>query len=306
MGILKLKTGTEDTNWRIVRNRVFIRALLIFLGVILMQMLAYMVCVLGVMAYGVLSHRQTLEMMEQLAKANTQSGTFIIAISLVSAVLSGIWCGVLYWKSDWRQRPFDYRSAFSGNNTLAIVGIGVGGCMLLTMFLTGLAALLPEIFHSYNMIMERLTDSSITMTFIYVLLIGPVSEELIFRGAILDRFYLAFPYLIANLLQAVLFGIYHMNLIQGLYAFCLGFVLGLVRYVSGSILASVLTHILFNTTSYVLDFVFPMGKEMQVGVIILVVVIGAVLCFFSLRYFWREFQKQVSKMEGPDSVSNSQ
>lgn len=302
---MKLKTGTEDKNWRIVRNRACIRALLIFLGVILMQMLAYMLCVLGVMAYGVFSHQQMLEMMEQLAKANTQNGTLMIAISLVSAVLSGIWCGVLYWKSDWRERPFDYRSAFSKNNTLAIVGAGVGGCMLLTMFLTGLAELLPEVFDSYNMVMERLTDSSIMMTFIYVLLIGPISEELIFRGAILDRFYLAFPYLIANLLQAALFGVYHMNLIQGLYAFCLGFVLGLVRYVSGSILASVLAHILFNATSYALDFVFSVGKEMQIGLIILVVVTGILLCFFSLRYLWREFQKRVSKTEGSDSIFNS-
>ena len=43
---MKNMISNKDENWKIVRNRVCIRALLIFLGALLMQMLAYMVCMI--------------------------------------------------------------------------------------------------------------------------------------------------------------------------------------------------------------------------------------------------------------------
>ena len=288
-----LEQRTEEKNWRIVRNRVCIRALLIFLGIILMQMLAYMLCVFGIMIYGVAVGQQTMDLFDNLAKAEMRNGTFVIAISLVSALLSGIWCGILYRRSDWRERPFDYHAALCGKNILSAAVTGIGGCLFLQMFLSMLAVWIPEAFYSYNQVMGNLTDSDMMITVLYVLFVGPVTEELIFRGAILDRFYLAFPFLAANILQAVLFGVYHMNLIQGLYAFGLGFVLGLVRYVSGSILLPALIHILFNTTSYMTDYLFDGPESLPIGAFAVLALVGAVLLFLGLRYWWGGFQKKV-------------
>jgi len=284
----------QEENWKIVRNRVCIRALLIFLGVILMQMLAYMVCVVGMTVSALLMGEDGMTKLAGLANAE-ELGKFMVWVSLVSALFSMIWCGILYKKSPWREKPFDYRKAFCMRNFLAICGTGVGGCTVLTMFLSFLAMMVPQAFSAYNAIMENLTDTSMGVTLIYVLIIGPASEELIFRGAILDRFYLAFPFLLANVLQAVLFGVYHMNLIQGVYAFCLGFVLGVIRQVTGSILASVLTHILFNSTSFGLDLLFPADGEMQGWKAVILILIGLAVCVFSLRYLWKEYKKKYQK-----------
>lgn len=285
----------QADNWKIVRNRVCIRALLIFLGVVLMQMLAYMICVAGRTAIAVLTGRDGL--IELAGLANTEEmGKFMVWVSLVSALLSMVWCGILYKKSDWREEQFDYRKAFCRKNVLAVCGTGVGGCIVLTLFLSFLAMLIPQAFSAYNMIMENLTDTSMAVTLVYVLLVGPVSEELIFRGAILDRFYLAFPFLLANLLQAALFGIYHMNLIQGIYALCLGFVLGIIRQVTGSILASMLTHILFNSTSFGLGLIFPADAEMQAWKVVLLILFGLALCIFSLKYLWKEYKEVEEKL----------
>lgn len=286
-GMFGKKQIYEQDNWKIVRNRVCIRALLIFLGIILMQVFAYMVCVGGTMLYGLITNQRTTALLENLMQANTDNGTFMILISAVSALLSGIWCGVLYIRSDWREHPFSYRKAFSVKNVLAIAGAGAGGCVVLTFLLTGLAVVIPQAFSSYNHVMNQLTDKDIWLTVLYVLLIGPISEELIFRGAILDRFYLAFPFIAANLLQAALFGIYHMNIVQGLYAFLLGFLLGMIRYVTGSILASMMAHILFNATSYGLDFIFPTGQDMNLFLAAILLLIGLSVCVFSLRYLWK-------------------
>lgn len=281
----------DKKNWRIVRNRVCIRALLIFLGIILMQVLAYMICMVGMTLYGMAKGESTLSMLSELS--DLQEGTLLLIwVSLISALLSAVWCGILYRKSDWREKNFDYQKAFGIKNVLAICGTGIGGCVVLTMLLSVLAELVPDAFTMYNALMENLVDRSVIVTLIYVLLVGPVSEELIFRGALLDRFYLAFPFLVANLLQAALFGLYHMNLIQGLYALCLGFVLGVVRQVTGSILGSMAAHILFNTTSYGLDYLFPTEQDLSAWKLGLLVLVGLLAVACSFWYFWKVLRGQ--------------
>lgn len=281
-------------NWKIVRSRVCVRALLIFLGIILMQMLAYMVCVAGMVVWSAFLGKDSASLVSSLARIN-MSGSFLIWVSLVSAILSMIWCGILYRKSSWREKGFDYKKAFCLKNVLSEIGVGVGGCIVLTIFLTFLASIIPQAFSFYNTVMDQLTDSSTTVTIVYVLLVGPISEELIFRGAILDRFYLAFPFFIANMLQAALFGLYHMNLIQGLYAFCLGFLLGMICHASGSILASIFTHILFNGTSYALDFLFPEGQEMQILQVVVLVLIGALVFVLGFLHLLGIYQQKENK-----------
>ena len=81
---------------------------------------------------------------------------------------------------------------------------------------------------------------------LYSVLIGPVCEELIFRGLTLKYAKRAMPFWVANLLQALLFGVFHMNMIQGVYAFVVGIVLGFICEKSCSIYPSMLFHILFN------------------------------------------------------------
>ena len=49
-----------------------------------------------------------------------------------------------------------------------------------------------------------------------------------------------------NLLQAVLFGIFHQNLIQGVYAALLGFLLGYLAWRYDSLLVPIFMHFLYN------------------------------------------------------------
>lgn len=277
-----------EENWKIVRNRACIKAIMIFMGVVLMQMLAYMVCMIGLLSGTMLFDVQNSEAIERLARANAQDGDFLMVVSLVSAVLSMVWCGILYKKSSWREKPFDYKKAFCGKNIMAIIGCGLGGCIVLTIVLTVMAMIIPQAFTSYNVMMEQLTDNTMIFSVLYVVLIGPISEEFIFRGAILDRFYLAFPFYIANALQAALFGIYHGNLIQGLYAFCLGFILGLLRKKTGSIISCILTHIIFNSTTFLLEKLFQNNGQQQIWLLVMVAVLGFASLGTAISYLWEK------------------
>ena len=86
---------------------------------------------------------------------------------------------------------------------------------------------------------------------VYVCVLAPILEETLFRGMILqglrpwgDRFAVA--------ASALLFGVFHMNLVQGVAALCMGLALGLIAVRSGSVLPGIFVHALNNSISIVL------------------------------------------------------
>lgn len=80
-----------------------------------------------------------------------------------------------------------------------------------------------------------------------IVIIGPVTEELLFREAIEGEMLRrqARP-LTAITLSALAFSIVHLNLAQGLYAFPIGIIFGIIYYKTGNIALTALLHIINN------------------------------------------------------------
>lgn len=252
----------QNVQWTKIQVRQTIGALGLFLSVLIIQIFA---AVLTIALSGVTG-------------ITPNSPDYVMFVSMLSALMAALWAGYWYHRSDWRQRDFSYRNALNLRQIVALLSVAVGGCVFISITLTIWQNVFPGQFQKYSNVMSNFSISSPWLTYCYVLLIGPISEELIFRGAIMDRLYLAFPFWAANLLQALLFGIYHMNLVQGIYAFVLGAVLGLVRVSTGTILAAIGTHIVFNATSYVLQQLFPSGQKISI-VVFAVIYLAATLLF---------------------------
>lgn len=126
-------------------------------------------------------------------------------------------------------------------------------------------------------------DSSITLPMLlYSVLLAPVCEELIFRGTTMHLARKAVPFWLANVMQAFLFGLFHMNWIQGIYAFALGLVLGYVCEKGGSIYYSIFLHFLFNFWGTVISNALAgMESTVLLSVIMLVVtIVSLTLGFF--------------------------
>ena len=81
---------------------------------------------------------------------------------------------------------------------------------------------------------------------LYACVLAPISEEIIFRGVILDFGRVGFRARVAVFLSALVFGIFHMNIIQGIYATIFGLILGYVRLTRNSLLDSIITHMTIN------------------------------------------------------------
>ena len=80
-------------------------------------------------------------------------------------------------------------------------------------------------------------------------IIGPFSEEVLFRGVIFSRFRKLMPLWGAAFGSAVFFGIYHGNLMQGLYALIMGFLMCVFMDYGGSIFYAFIFHVIANLIS---------------------------------------------------------
>ena len=96
--------------------------------------------------------------------------------------------------------------------------------------LTDLAlSLLPEAWMAaYNADMSVLTSTGLN-TFLTMAVLGPLAEELTFRGVIQTRLERAMPPWLALVLQAAIFGLVHGTPIQMVYAFLMGLAFGFLR-----------------------------------------------------------------------------
>lgn len=258
----------QDKQWKLVQIRNVVEVLLLFLFILLVQIVGYFLCTSICLLF----------------RYKPEQSTFVMMISLVSALLAFLWCGYLYRKSSWREKPFPYREVFTGKNCFSWIAVGVGGCIFLKVLLTVLSQLLPGAFAEYQKLMGQFSRGDMTVSLLYVMLVGPVSEEMIFRGAMMDRFYLAFPFWLANILQAALFGVYHMNLIQGIYAFGLGLALGLIRKSSNTVLAAMIAHIAFNLTNDFLGILLPAGQKVSLMEMWVIFLVGVILFVKGLWY----------------------
>jgi len=168
-----------------------------------------------------------------------------------------------------------YYSRYEGNflpkPSLVFHPVSILGLILLApaaQYLTSylisfVSVLFPSWLEAYQKLMESagLDDNIGIGMFIYSVLLAPVSEELIFRGVTLRQAKKSLPFWAANLFQAVLFGAFHMNMMQGIYAFCIGLLLGYICEKSGSIYNSILLHLFFNLFGTILSGFIHIGNS---------------------------------------------
>ncbi|WP_040306742.1 CPBP family intramembrane glutamic endopeptidase [Caloramator australicus] len=148
---------------------------------------------------------------------------------------------------------------------------------ILIRFLVGILSmsdLFRNAVNDYNKITEYAIGNNIALIIIAVLLIGPIFEEIMFRGMIFNELKNNINIYLALALQSVIFGVYHMNLIQGLYAALLGLVLGILYYWERTIWVPIIIHISFNVAGVINNELLFSPLAILVSVITVVFVIA--------------------------------
>ncbi|MDR3239484.1 MAG: CPBP family intramembrane metalloprotease [Clostridiales bacterium] len=180
----------------------------------------------------------------------SQLDVMLVALIACALTLLVLW---LVLHREWKASQFWSASRF--------LKAPIGICALLGLFLNLFTdgavyfSQITKIFPEYEALMSSLIGRHLFLELLGVALLAPVVEEIIFRGVILRRLLRrsALPPAAAVVLQALLFSLIHGNVVQGLYAFVLGIVLGLLYVWFESIWAVVAVHVFYNLFSVVMS-----------------------------------------------------
>lgn len=174
-------------------------------------------------------------------------------LKLVVLLVFGFWYAVR--ENKWHYRP-DYRPLFQFKRIAGLVAIGLFGQYAIGVMVGLLRYLMPGIFSSYyDNVTEILSlqNGSPFLVLLLVVIVGPIAEEVMFRGVIYGGLRTCIPMDLAAVMSGVMFGIFHKNLVQGLYAFVFGMILAYIFEKTQSIWGSILMHVAFNLSSYLLS-----------------------------------------------------
>jgi len=101
------------------------------------------------------------------------------------------------------------------------------------------------------------------LAFITIVVLAPLLEELLFRGIILDGYLKNYSPVNSILISAFLFALIHGNLAQGIGAFVMGIVMGLLYWRTKSLLLCIALHFTNNLTAFLAMMADPesIGSE---------------------------------------------
>lgn len=162
---------------------------------------------------------------------------------------------------------------------------GFGLCLVANGIAMLLQYLTPNLFEQYMQLMESAGMGENPVTIIAAVILAPIGEELLCRGIIMHYGKKmaagigneTVSFWIANVLQALLFGIMHGNFVQGTYAFILGMGLGVLCRRYKSLYPAMLCHFAINFLStYVMGYLFGWVPENMAGTLI-ISVLGIVI-----------------------------
>ncbi len=140
--------------------------------------------------------------------------------------------------------------ALRKKSVFAYVGLSYG------RFVSAFSAMLLGIalnLITYSLVPETAQGGSeINTVLILCVILGPVIEELMFRGVLLKMFGAACGTVAASVITAVLFSLMHTEPVQMVYTFALGVILAAIRVKSTSLWPPIFLHLSFNITGAVM------------------------------------------------------
>ncbi len=172
----------------------------------------------------------------------------------------------------------------------SIIQIAAGIVFVLAFTLTTqIAAILTQAAASsenYQKVLSEQYSCSIGIGIAVYGLIAPAAEELLFRGIIYTTFRRYTPIFIAVIISGVVFGIYHGNIVQGIYGFIFGCLTALAYEYYGSFIAPVAVHVLQNLVAYIGSYTLLQNAfivSWKFVIIMGVIALSAVILLFVKR-----------------------
>lgn len=184
------------------------------------------------------------EIWTDLARVIFSCGVPILSETVVIII------GIKLLKLDFK--PLFTRDGYTGGTVAKLITLSLGLQTAASFIVTAIA----EILRIFGLEGETADLSATTslpanlIMYFYACLLGPVLEELLYRGVILQSMR-KYNERFAIFISATIFGLMHQNYQQAILGFLVGIPLAIVTIKSGSIVPAIFTHIFLNTSATV-------------------------------------------------------
>ncbi|MCI8535680.1 MAG: CPBP family intramembrane metalloprotease [Hungatella sp.] len=187
----------------------------------------------------------------------------VIVYTFVGAVLA---IPVLFWRYRKIQnlkvirQTSDCWREFTGRDGAFCILAGITSCGAVNTLI--IVSPLSELFPGFSQVAKILYEPSMFWQIVTMGVAVPAAEEVAFRGLGFVKLRENCPFWQAALLSSALFGVYHGNVLQGIYGFIMGMIFAWAMERKNTIAAPFFMHMAANLTSVA---VMALGKVSGVG-----------------------------------------
>lgn len=276
--------------------------LLYIMFFLVLQIIGSFVCVIGYMIMGISKGvADPVQVITELA-GKVQTPEIMTNITFISILIEGVVIYLVFRvkckpdssisKEQLIQKRRDLiRSLLKSRTALLLVSatVAVYGMALLISFAVSTA--FPEAEKDFESIMGSATGGNPVIAFLTVVILAPVAEEMAVRGIVMKSLAKYMPVTGVIIVQAVLFGIYHMNLMQAFYVLPLALLLGYTAYHFDSIIPCICIHMLNNLMPYLFSLIY--NKEVGIMVPVMVLAVAAAVFFLTWKFIPKQNKTKV-------------
>lgn len=193
--------------------------------------------------YGMINDAQAVtEKVQQMMEVNASY------ITVASAVMAVIFFVRMYLK----ERNSFLKENNKEINTFVMIAFGVMLSMAAGSILSAMN--IDNIYGSYEKTSSLLLNGNIVYRLFALGVITPAAEEIIFRGLVFNRVKKQYGSLYGIVVSSVMFGVFHFNLVQGLYAFIIGMAFAYCYELTGDLKVPVYMHMSINVLTVLSDY----------------------------------------------------
>lgn len=202
-----------------------------------------------------------------------------LLISLVHNVLVII-CLLLYRRRPARRDEFPFGPIPAKELAFCAV-LGITSAVTLSLLINLLP--IPEaLMSSYLSSVGTAASGSTLMILLTVVIVAPIAEELLYRGAIYGTLKKASRPIAAVAVSAAIFGLMHQDPLWMIYTFIVGLALTLVLNVYDTLYAAILMHVAFNFSGAYFSSLIP--EEFPMFGYVIITAVCACIAAYCIRH----------------------
>ena len=246
---------------------------------LLMWACVFMNCIVGVVAVAIRYKGELPDAaLDEQFTAMMQSGLAYIVSVLIGTILLG-W----FYRKSKGSNLFINARKMTGKSFVSILCVLMSFQLVNTAVVTGLEGILNSLGYTLMDDVDSASDLSMTLSmFLYASIIGPITEELVFRGFVL-RSLQKYGKVLAIIVSSLLFGLFHDNLAQLILAIGVGLILGYVTCeysIKWAILLHIINNCIFN--DFLLYLMRALPEDIQeiifTSINIIFFILGTIIC----------------------------